>query len=355
MPIRLQKAAMAVISVSILALSVVPTVLAQNQQLVPQLQVGRHAPTSYLPQARRMYAAKRYAEAARLYQLAIQMEGAGAGGYLYMGHCEYFLGHLPQALNYYQFITQNFRNGSECKIAAQYVAQLEPLAKKQTQTTMIGRATVSGLSGLATSALMDRFEVVRPVAGHPEVSPGTVASVKEYVRGLPPAVQNLLQSNNIKFCITPTLVDKYPAMGYQEGRGYDGYTYKRCPGMFKGDTIIICERLVDEGSNEVEAPLSPASVGNTFHHEVGHALDSCLGNFSTSEDYRHAYYLDIARVPAEAASSVSYYMQKSVAGQQESCAELTANCLGHGSYNGSALRSYFPETLSAVRKKLNID
>jgi len=356
LPIRLKKAATAVIAVSILALSAVGSVLAQGQMQVQapnQMLAPRHAPTSYLPQARRMYAAKRYAEASRLYQLAIQQEGAGAGGYLYMAHCEYYLGHMPQALNYYQFVTQNFRSCPECKTAALYVAQLAPIAQKQTR--MLAHASVSGLSSTGSSALIDRFEIVRPVAGHPEVSPATIASVKDYVRALPPAVQTMLQSANIKFCITPTLVDKYPAMGYQEGRGYDGYTYKRCPGMFKGDTVIICERLVDEGSNEVEAPLSGSSVANTFHHEVGHAIDSCLGNFSTSEDYRHAYYLDIARIPAEAAGSVSYYMQKSTAGQQESCAELTANCLGHGSYNGSALRSCFPETMLAVRKKLNID
>ncbi|MBS1998099.1 MAG: hypothetical protein JSS86_17370 [Cyanobacteria bacterium SZAS LIN-2] len=340
---RLKQAAAAVFVASILALSAASAVLAEGQ---------RHAPTSYLPQARQMYRAKRYAEASRLYGLAIQNEGAGAGGYLYMAHCEYMLGHLSQALHYYQFITQNYRALPEAKSAALYVAQLEPIARKQTR--MLAHVSLSSMGAQGTT-LLDRFEIVRPTAGHPEVSTATIDSVKEFVRSLPPQIQSLLQTNGIKFCITPTLIDKDPALGYQEGRGYDGYTYKRCPGMFKGNTVIICERLVDEGSNEVEAPLPVSSIANTFHHEVGHALDSCLGNFSASEDYRHPYYLDVARIPADGAGSVSYYTQKSLAGQQESCAEITANVLGHGGVNAPALRAYFPQSMLAIRKKLNIE
>jgi hypothetical protein len=84
-------------------------------------------------------------------------------------------------------------------------------------------------------------------------------------------------------------------------------------------------------------------------------VDACLDSYSSKEEYRHAYYLDIARIPADAASRLAYYMQKSVAGQQESCAEIMAVCLGGGESTAQDVKTYFPLTLSQVMKKLNAE
>jgi hypothetical protein len=126
--------------------------------------------------------------------------------------------------------------------------------------------------------------------------------------------------------------------------------------MFSGQTVYICERTVDEANDEVKARIPARELTETFYHEVGHALDACLSEYSMKDDYRHAYYLDIAHIPAEAAGRLAYYMQKSDAGQQESCGEITAVCLGSGDERTAEyIKSYFPMTMAFIKQKLKID
>jgi tetratricopeptide (TPR) repeat protein len=314
--------------------------------------------TTSLARARQLYQQRRYAEAANYFQQAVQKEAAGVGGYLWIAHCHYALGNIRQAIPDYVRVRDSYIGTNESKVAAQYLARLDPKGTAQAAAAGAGKSSPTMLAfagaGGAPSGLLDRIEIVRPVVGHPELSPSTISIIRESIRNLPPAVQRLLQDRGVKFCITTSLIDKYPAMGYQEGRGYDGYTYKSCPGMFKDNTVIICERFVDETSNEVLGPIASGPMTDTFYHEIGHALDSCLGWYSAQDDYRHAYYLDMARIPADAAARLAYFMQKSVAGQQESCGEITAVCLNSGEHNSQDVQTYFPLTMALIKKKLNV-
>lgn len=303
-----------------------------------------------------LYQAKKYDEASSAFWQAIQQERAGASAYLYMAHCQYALGHLKQAISYYRYARDNYRGSAEAGVAAQYLARLEPASAAAPAATQ----SKSGAADSASSApisgnLLERIEITRPVVGHPEVSKLTISAIQEDLKKLPKGVKDILIKGGIKFCITTTLIDKYPAMAYQEGRGYDGHSLKRCPGLFDTPTVVICERVVDEGNDEVEAPIAISKITQTFYHEIGHALDDCLGDYSMKDDYRHAYYLDIARIPPEAAGRLAYYMQKSIAGQQESCGEITAVALGSGDRNAEDIRTYFPLTMAFIKKKLNID
>jgi hypothetical protein len=47
-------------------------------------------------------------------------------------------------------------------------------------------------------------------------------------------------------------------------------------------------------------------------------------------------------------------MQKSVAGQSESCAEITAVILGGADRYAADIRTYFPLTMAYLKKKLNM-
>jgi hypothetical protein len=336
--------------------------------------------TTALAQGYQMYQARRYAEASSLFWQAIQQEGAGANGYLYMAHCQYALGHVKQAIPYYRYVRDTYKDSPECPIAVQYLAKLDPAgtakgtgagASAAASTSTSTSVTTSASAGTSASRsnpfasgdskpsasgnLLDRIELVRPIIGHPELSKLTINTIKDDLQKLPKPVQKILIEHGIKFCITTTLVDKYPAMAYKEGRGYDGQTLKRCPGMFKGDTVVICERVINEASNEVEGQIMPGKITQTFYHEIGHAIDCCLGWYSMKDDYRHAYYLDIARIPAETAGRLAYYMQKSDAGQVESCGEITSVCLGSGDRDAEDIKASFPLTMAFIKKKLNID
>jgi hypothetical protein len=310
-----------------------------------------------MARARALYRARRYAEAADYFQQAVKKEAAGAGGLLWVAHCQYALGNVREAVGNYRQVADTYIGTQESKQAAQYIARLDPTGKIQASGAGFRSATIIGLAGGGSSSsgsLQDRIEIVKPVIGHPELSESTISLVKENIRQLPAPLQSLLQERGIRFCITTSLVDKYPGMAYQEGRGYDGHTYKSCPGMFKDNTVIICERFVDEASNEVGSAIAPGQITDTFYHEVGHAIDACLGNCSSKDDYRHAYYLDMARIPADAANRLAYFMQKSLAGQQESCGEIIAVCLSSDERNAQDIKTYFPETMALIQKKLTL-
>jgi hypothetical protein len=322
---------------------------------------GAAATSTVMAKAIQLYQARRYAEASGLFGQAIKSEGAGASGYLYLAHCQYGLGHIKESVPYYRYVRDTYKDSPESKIAQQYLAKLDPTSAAGGAGAAKGAAASASPSlnssdrPAASGNLLDRIEIVRAVNGHPALDKLTINTIKEDLKKLPKPVQKILIDGEIKFCLTTTLIDKFPAMGYQEGRGYDGHTYKACPGMFWTDTVYICERTVNEGNDEVSGQIMPGQMTQTFYHEIGHALDACLGDYSTKDDYRHAYYLDLARIPSEAAGRLAYYMQKSDAGQVESCGEITAVCLGSGERTGEDIKTYFPLTMAFIKKKLNID
>jgi len=314
--------------------------------------------TTSLTMARKLYKAHRFAEASSYFEKAARAEGSPAIGFLYEAHCQYYLGHKEAAVQNYKLVQSHYPASAEGKEAARYLAAIDPHGQ-------ILKASIGGHGGssspysqtqsssIMSSAFSNRIEVVRPIVGHLEVAQLTVDTIKGELSKLPPGVQNLLISRGIKICLTTTLIDKFPALAFREGRGYDGYTYKSCPGMFSNDIVYICERTVNEVSNEVEAPIPLGKVSETFYHEIGHAIDGCLGCCSASAEYRHAYYLDLARMPADAAGRLSYYIQKSLPGQQESCGEITAVCLNDSQSDASDIKQYFPMTVALIQKKLS--
>jgi len=308
------------------------------------------------------YQAKRYNEASSYFGESIKRGEPGTAPLclLYQGHCALAMGNRNQAASVYHQIITTYKNSREALIASQSLAKINPGAQspKATDTTAAtdtSAATDSSDEGSPSVALLkSRIEVAKPVVGHPEVSLSLRASMEDWLKELPKPIRKALNKNKIKIVLTPTLVDKLPALGYQEGRGYDGATYKSCPGMFWGDTIYICERTVDENNDTVHQPRPSDDLKATFLHECGHALDTCYEEYSEKEEFRHNYYLDIAHVPDNVAVKIKYYLQKSVAGQQECCAELTGILLGNRRDHFQEMRESFPNTIKVIQKKLNL-
>jgi len=228
----------------------------------------------------------------------------------------------------------------------------KPTGEPNTAKATTKEADVGG-QGL-DSILLSRVKTGFWALDHPPVTAGIIRLIKTDIKKLPEPVKEILVKGGIKFCIASTLVDQYPALKNTEGKGYDGHTYKRCPGMFSQNTVVVCQHVVDEATDNVEPALPDASIEQTFFHEIGHALDQCGGDYSLTDEYRHCYWLDIARIPDDAASRLSYYMQKSTTGQKESCAEITSVIIGSTERNAEDIKTYFPLTMAFLRKKLNM-
>lgn len=309
-------------------------------------------PNSYpnYTQGASRYQEKRYNEAIACFSEAINKGEAGAAAWLYIAHSYLAMGNRQEAVQTYQKIAASFPTSQEAQVARTYLQKLgAPGGAPATAAQSREEDRAAANTG---SDIKNRIEVVRPVVGHPEVSEQMIQSIKRCVAGLPKGIRKILNRGQIKIILTPTLIDKEPSLGYREGRGYEGNTYKSCPGMFRRDSIYICERTVNESTDEVQSARPINEIEGTFYHEVGHALDACLEQYSESDEYRHAYYLDIARVPDDVAHRIRYYLQKSIAGQHEACAELTRILLGNEDSKSAAMKESFPNTIKIIKGKL---
>ncbi len=308
------------------------------------------------------YQAGRYNEAAAYMNDSIAKEKAGANAWLYVAHSYYALGQRKRAEETYQKLKNNFAGTPQAALAEQYLLRLNSNAKKNTASppsaarSNTAEETAADIAGSkeGMKQLRKRVSIVRPVYGHDPVNERTIKAVDACFDKIPPIVQEILFKGEIDFVITPTMIDKFPAGAYQEVAGYEGGTSKSCPGLFTGKTVVLSQATVDEGSNEVRRPRDAADLQGTFLHETGHAVDACLQWYSCTDEFRHNYYLDIARVPDDVAPKIKYYLQKSVRGQRETCAELTSILLGNQRGYYQEMITYFPNTMKYIKGKLGL-
>lgn len=293
------------------------------------------------------YQEKRYNEAISFFKEAISKGNGGASGWLYLGHSYYAMGMRNQAIETYRTITEQFKGTAQAAQAAQGLQILSPgsgttsgtASSRGTAATSAAASDKGSSSTVAAVPLEQRVSTVRPRINHPEVSIALVRSVKKWIVSLPPGIKTLLEKSDMKIVITPTMIDSFPEGEYQEVRGYEGGTSKSCPGLYNG-SIYLAEHTVDEGSNQVKPAIDISDIEDTFKHETGHAIDHCLGDITTTEEYKHGYRLDTAHVPDNTAARIRYYLQMNETGWAESFAQLVATKLGsHRDINGELVEN----------------
>ncbi len=333
-------------------------------QALPGAEKKALATASSYNQGVQAYQQGRYKEAARFMYDAIIKEKAGANAWLYMANAQYASGNKQQALDTYKRIKDGFVGTAQAQAAAQYLQRFGSESTEKADSNKEDTDSNSSTSkanlepplppAKVLKELRARITITKPIIGHDPVSARTIAAVNGCFDKIPAKVQAILLKHNIKFVITPTMIDKYPEGAYQTVPGYDGGTSKSCPGLFDGDTIVLAQSTVNEDTNNVNRTINADELEGTFLHETGHALDACLNSYSCTKEYRHNYYLDIAHVPDSVAPKISYYLQKSDAGQVESCAELTSILLGNERGHVAELTTYFPNTLKYIKQKLGL-
>lgn len=311
----------------------------------------------------KLYTHKQYKQALPILLNVLKQDPRNASAYLYIANCYYCLQQVAYAKQTYQIIVRNFAGSSEANTATDFLKRLEAVATPSATTAAAGGDSQIGKPSsapakVADQSISDIVRVIRPVQDHPPVSDLLISAVKSKLDTYPPFVKKLLRENRINVILTTTLIDRNPELKNREGRGYDGYTYKSCPGMFEnGRDIVICERTMDEGTESVHEPILTSDILHTLNHECGHAIDHCLDNFCESEEFKHAYLLDAAKVQQndpQMSKDLAYYLQKSTAGQQECCGELIGILLGTESERAEKMKSTFGQTIKVLKKKLQL-
>jgi hypothetical protein len=313
----------------------------------------------------KLYNQKQFKQALPVFIEFLKQNPRSSAAYLYIANSYYALNQFGAAKQTYQVLIQSFPYSSEAAAAREFMQRLQPAGKSGSDasssakvSTIESKPSNSKSTAGVASAREISLRVIRPLQDHPVVSPALIAAVKNQIEKYPKSVRQLLIDNRIEVVLTPTLIDKNPEMKNQEGRGYDGYTLKSCPGMFQdGQSIVICERTMDENTEAVHDPISTSHILRTLNHECGHAIDSCMGDICETDNFKHVYLLDAAaaqRLDASVSRDLAYYLQKSVAGQQECCGELFGIILGTEDEKSDKMKAAFPQTIKFLKAKLGV-
>ncbi len=327
--------------------------------LVGKSQAGDTITDEALTKALASYNHHNYPEAYGLFADSAGKHPGDGTAWLYAAHCLYRMGNISSAGKLYSYVQIKFPKSQNASFATEMLKRLEKLVSVSppapTGDAYINDSKADSVRESANSGpsdCSDLIEVVRPLYGHPCVSEATTAAVRRVVKALSPNVIKILRKNGAKVFLTPTLIDKEPSLKNREGRGYDGYTYKSCPGMFWNNRIYLCERTLDENDDSVKEPILLSLIIGTFYHECGHALDEYLDDLSGSEEFKHAYLLDCGKIDADTKAELSYFLQKSDAGQEECCGELIGILLGKTDKKADRMREAFPLTLYFLRGRV---
>ncbi|HNG19750.1 MAG TPA: hypothetical protein PLI59_11280, partial [Candidatus Obscuribacter sp.] len=145
--------------------------------------------------------------------------------------------------------------------------------------------------------------------------------------------------------IAPSVVEHDLRIQNTAPRGWGSdSSWKESPAVCSGTKVIIAQYKLNSSTGEYVTTETEIGV---VRHETGHAIDHCLNGFSTRESFRHAYYLDEARVPDELRGRLAYFLQKSTSGPSEVFAELICSRLGGETDNyrkesGDLVYKHFP-------------
>jgi hypothetical protein len=202
---------------------------------------------------------------------------------------------------------------------------------------------------------IDKFiYTVKGAGSGVDVTPDFLQQVKREVNKLPHKLLAQLQSRGCKMCATPRLSDKLPNYRNTRPRGWEeGYTGKNVDGLFDGTDVLVCEYSANVQDDT--SLVKNARIPYIVRHESGHAFDHYFGDISSSPEFKHTYYLELAKMdPDQKDAELAYFAQKSDAGPSECFAELFAIMNGGGASKNidAHLLPIFPECSKMIRQRL---
>lgn len=152
--------------------------------------------------------------------------------------------------------------------------------------------------------------------------------IREALNSIPQPVRVALHKGGYSVVLCQSVPSAVPNARYQKVRGYSANTsWSEVAGMFdrRNKRVVLAEQGKEHGRL-----VTPERRLGILRHEVGHAFDNYLGNFSHSPAFKRAYESSVARIPAAERPYLSYYLQPGSGGIEETFAELFASCQGQG-------------------------
>lgn len=326
---------------------------------------SKPAPTASSPfqTAVALYSRRQYQAAADAFQRLLQTDPQNKDVVLYLAHSYFALGRYAPAKNYYSWLSKNFPKTPQGKDAAIMESRIGSSSPPASEASATSGTVLSYPAKTASRNSLEKFDmskmihVVAPAMNHAPCTGEFIQQIKNGLKGCPERVLSYCAANGCKICITPTLVDRNPELRNTRPRGYeDGHTYKNTPAMFDYPEVVVCQ-YAQIGENEDNVQPTDDPLGS-LRHEFGHAVDAFLGGISRTEEFRHIYYLDRARVTDKEA--LAYFLQEGTetGGPSETFAQSCCIIFGGSTSQWRKDRDVqfqqaFSNVIEYVRKKLN--
>lgn len=282
----------------------------------------------------RLYNERNYAQAIAHFVEVTKGEPRNQTAYYYGANCYYQLGKRDEAIKFYWFIVRSFPQSREAAQVKGFLKQIDPnFQRNSTDASVASLPTLEAPAQAATAKkpkssaatkpkdqiINEMIKVVKALKDRPNVSAQLLERIRAALRAYPDALLGLLYKEKCFIYVTPTMIDKDPGLQNTKPSGYEeGRTYKNCPGMFDGYNIVLCEYTLED---DFDVEPAPDPIG-TLRHELGHAIDGYMNGISETEEFRHAYRLDVGGIDDDVKSKIAYYLQIDVRGPRETFAEL---------------------------------
>lgn len=247
----------------------------------------------------------------------------------YAGICYQMTGNTSEALKFYKKVLEIDPKSKHAAAVVPFLARygIKCGAKSAIQATSTAKALdpknpFDAIELVRSLPLDERIIIVAPKFNHPAVSPTTVRTVESVLKRLPEHLYRILDEGKATITIAPNLIDKWP--GTSDGNKpkiWDVTMGEEGARAYNAD-IHIYEREAIRNSTQLKDMRSQAEIRNNMLWVIAHALDYCMGNYTTSAKFVEAHKLDLERSDIR---SINPYMAYD---STEASAGIAAHLLG---------------------------
>lgn len=303
------------------------------------------------------YQQKRYLEAGKYFEMASMNDPNNEIANYYAGYCFYLAGRPAQAIVSLRRLCRRQSASKESSQARALLRQIDPdFGKEAPAATASVAPPVEKVRPATARELVTAMIKIQPGTGKlPNVTNAFVEKVKEMLVTVPVPVLLFLQKEGAQVVVGPSVVEHDQRIQNTAPRGWSGdYNWKQSPALTHGRKVFMAQYRLDGRTGDY-VDTSP-EVG-VVRHELGHALDHCLGDYTETDAFKHAYLLDAAKVPDEYQDKLHYFLQKADSGPSETFAELFCYRVGGETDNRQEkcelVHKYFPNARSEMVKMLS--
>jgi|AGTN01.2.fsa_nt_gi hypothetical protein len=305
------------------------------------------------------YKAGQYPKAREYFESLVRKDPAYWPARYELGNTYMKLGELGLAKQQYEACLREKPDPKIAGVAEAAIMFLDKHPQTQNQSTSTSPTTSTTATDTTTPSTPQvpfnhRINIVPPQYDHPPVSESTINTVRGIIGNLPPHVYETLDTGGAEVNVAPNITDKWPEM-LKSKLDEQGLHLAQDAARCYGKEVYIYERQLIPGTTRVgDIAFDSESVTNVLKHELGHALDDCMGVFTKSDEMLAVYNRDLSAMSDDLKNRLWYYTKPGWTGAREAYAETFAGILGAQGKDTEQVRNGFPLLREWVRNKLKL-